>query len=183
VQLAHLVPLHYAFCECIHGTSCRSVGSTRRGAKGLGLVGERPTHGVFDPPRAVVRELAPVGRVKSSDGCRKADVPLADKVEQRQADALKICSRAFLSPFLMRAANSISSCGVSSLTFAISRKYKLMVVSPSQKLRSRRRGSPREGSNGLDQRANLSEQFFELEWLVQDFELVQPCNLVEVSRH
>src|SRR5439155_26888897 len=51
--------------------------------------------------------------------------------------ALIICSRAFLSPFLMRSASSISSSGVSSFTCPISRKYNLIAVSPSYEERSR----------------------------------------------
>ena len=43
--------------------------------------------------------------------------------------------------------------------------------------------SPRKGSDSVEQRADLPEQFFELEWLVQEFELVQPCNLVWVLGH
>src|SRR5882672_4867757 len=51
-----------------------------------------------------------------------------------------MCSRAFLSPFLILAANSISSAGVNSFTWPISRRYNLNAVSPSYPPRSREGG-------------------------------------------
>src|SRR5437762_14058076 len=49
----------------------------------------------------------------------------------------------------MRAARSISSCGVKSFTWPISRRYSLMAVSPSYEPRSRPRGTRSSVSAGL----------------------------------
>jgi len=91
---------------------------------------------LFDPPGTIGRKFAAFGRIETLDGFHQAYIALADEIEQGEPDALIvardfyhqaqvgliICSRAFLSPFLIRAARSISSWGVSNLTWPISRR-------------------------------------------------------------
>jgi hypothetical protein len=57
-----------------------------RQADRLGLVGQRALDGLLDPPRAVGREFAALGRIKPLHRLHQADIPFADQVQQWQPD-------------------------------------------------------------------------------------------------
>ncbi len=54
---------------------------------GAALVGDRPGHGVTDPPAAVGREATALARVEAVDRLHQAEVALLDQVLQRHAAA------------------------------------------------------------------------------------------------
>ena len=58
------------------------------------LVGERPAHGLADPPRRVRRELEPLAVVELLGGADEADRALLDQIEERQPlVAVALCDR------------------------------------------------------------------------------------------
>src|SRR6185437_4507103 len=58
-----------------------------RDANGARLIGDRPRHGLADPPRRVRRELVPLAVVELLDGADEAEAALLDQVEKGEAAA------------------------------------------------------------------------------------------------